>query len=48
MDFALCRDERGELVPKRLVELQAFPSLYALETVEAEMWASALNEVPVS
>ena len=42
---SLCRDERGELVP-RLVELQAFPSLYALEMVEAEMWASALNEVP--
>jgi len=45
VDFALCRDERGEIVG-RLVELQAFPSLYALETVEAEIWASALNEVP--
>ncbi len=45
IDFAICKDERGEFCG-RLVELQAFPSLYALETVEADMWASALNEVP--
>jgi hypothetical protein len=46
IDFALCRDPAtGELVPK-LVELQAFPSLYALESVEAEMWGEALNRVP--
>lgn len=45
IDFAICKDERGEFCG-RLVELQAFPSLYALETVEADMWASALNDVP--
>ncbi len=45
VDFALCRDERGE-VCGRLVELQAFPSLYALETVEAEMWSDALRKTP--
>jgi hypothetical protein len=45
VDFALCRDERGEIVP-RLVELQAFPSLYALESVEADMWGEAMNQVP--
>ena len=45
VDFALCRDERGELCG-RLVELQAFPSLYALESVEADLWAEAMNQVP--
>ena len=42
VDFALCRDERGEICG-RLVELQAFPSLYALESVEADMWSLALQ-----
>lgn len=45
VDFAICKDERGEPCG-RLVELQAFPSLYALETVEADMWSEALNRVP--
>ncbi len=45
VDFALCRDERGEICG-RLVELQAFPSLYALESVEADMWSQALARVP--
>jgi len=45
VDFAICKDERGEFCG-RLVELQAFPSLYALETVEADMWAEAMNRVP--
>ncbi len=44
VDFALCRDERGEICG-RLVELQAFPSLYALESVEADMWSLALSRV---
>lgn len=30
IDFALARDERGEVVP-RLIELQAFPSLYGFQ-----------------
>jgi hypothetical protein len=42
VDFAICRDERGELCG-RLVELQAFPSLYALETVESDAWNEALG-----
>jgi len=45
VDFAICKDERGELCG-RLVELQAFPSLYALEAVEAETWGEALGRVP--
>jgi hypothetical protein len=45
VDFAICRDEHGELCG-RVVELQAFPSLYALETVEADMWSAALQRVP--
>ena len=45
VDFAICKDERGEFCG-RLVELQAFPSLYALETVEADAWAEAMNRVP--
>ncbi|HEY1954517.1 MAG TPA: hypothetical protein VGH28_02880 [Polyangiaceae bacterium] len=45
VDFAICKDERGEFCG-RLVELQAFPSLYALEAIEADMWADAMNAVP--
>lgn len=45
VDFAICKDERGEYCG-RLVELQAFPSLYALEAVEADMWAEAMGRVP--
>jgi len=29
-DFGICKDERGELVPK-LIEMQGFPSLYAFQ-----------------
>ncbi len=43
VDFAICRDERGEMCG-RLVELQAFPSLYALESVEARAWCAAIGE----
>ena len=45
VDFAICKDEHGDFCG-RLVELQAFPSLYALETIEADMWAEALRRVP--
>jgi hypothetical protein len=37
VDFGLVRDARGELQPK-LVELQAFPSLYAYQPVLAEAY----------
>jgi hypothetical protein len=45
IDFALVRGESGE-IEGRVVELQAFPSLYALETFEADAWHEALHEVP--
>ena len=32
IDFGICRDEAGEIVPQ-LIELQAFPSLYAFQKV---------------
>lgn len=44
VDFALVRGEDGLLVP-RLVELQAFPSLYALETLMADSWKQTLASV---
>jgi hypothetical protein len=37
VDFGLVRDERGELQPK-LVELQAFPSLYAYQVTLAQSY----------
>ncbi|KEQ29509.1 hypothetical protein N180_03885 [Pedobacter antarcticus 4BY] len=36
-DFAVCRDQGGELVP-RLIELQGFPSLYAFQMHLAETY----------
>jgi hypothetical protein len=45
-DFALIQDQNGELVP-RLVEIQAFPSVYAYQTVLAEEYARAY-ELPGS
>ncbi len=44
IDFALCPDERGGLCG-RVVELQAFPSLYALETLIADSWAEVMKDV---
>lgn len=35
IDFAICRDEAGELTPQ-LIELQGFPSLFAYEVVLGE------------
>ncbi|RDC63382.1 hypothetical protein [Adhaeribacter pallidiroseus] len=43
-DFAVCRDDQGELTPK-LIELQGFPSLYAFQ---AELAASYQKHFPVS
>lgn len=45
VDFALTRDGRGN-VDGKVVELQAFPSLYALMTYMADAWAETMNEVP--
>ncbi len=45
VDFALVRGEDG-LLHGKLVELQAFPSLYALETLMADAWSQTLERVP--
>lgn len=47
VDFALVRGEDGELT-ERLVELQAFPSLYALEMLMADAWAEVLEAPELS
>jgi hypothetical protein len=41
VDFGLVRDAAGELQPK-LVELQAFPSLYAYQPVLAQAYIDVL------
>jgi hypothetical protein len=45
VDFALCRSASGGL-EGQVVELQAFPSLYALETLEGDAWNEVLQSVP--
>jgi hypothetical protein len=45
VDFAITRGEGGELEGK-VVELQAFPSLYALMVVQAEVMSEMLAEMP--
>jgi len=45
VDFALTRDADGR-VTGRVVELQAFPSLYALMALMSDAWARAMNDVP--
>jgi hypothetical protein len=45
VDFAVTRDERGELVG-RLVELQGFPSLYAFTPHQALAFADAMGATP--
>ena len=42
VDFALVRNDQGELVGK-VVELQGFPSLYALEAMMADAWREVLS-----
>lgn len=37
LDFAVCKNTEGELVPQ-LIELQGFPSLYAFEDILAEQY----------
>lgn len=45
VDFAITRGPDGELEGK-VVELQAFPSLYALMVVQAEVMSEMLAEIP--
>ncbi|HEX4825113.1 MAG TPA: hypothetical protein VFV19_12475 [Candidatus Polarisedimenticolaceae bacterium] len=45
IDFAVARGEGGELVP-RLIELQGFPSLYAMQLVQGEIWGEVLAGLP--
>ncbi len=45
VDFGLIRDERGNIVP-RLVEIQAFPSLYAFQPVLEECYRDAYDLEP--
>jgi hypothetical protein len=45
VDFAISRDANGELEGK-VVELQAFPSLYALMVIQAEVMSEMLAEMP--
>lgn len=45
VDFALTPGNEGDL-DCRVVELQAFPSLYALMTVLSDTWAETLNGMP--
>src|SRR5271156_855505 len=45
VDFGLVRDSAGELKPK-LVELQAFPSLYAYQPVLAQAYIDAFGLDP--
>ena len=47
VDFGLVRDSNGELRPK-LVELQAFPSLYAYQGPLAEAYVEAYGLTPAS
>jgi hypothetical protein len=45
IDFAIVRGAGGELEP-RLIELQAFSSLYGMELVQGEVWGEVLAGMP--
>jgi hypothetical protein len=45
IDFALARGEGGALEPK-LIECQGFPSLYAMQVVQGDVWAEVLAGMP--
>jgi hypothetical protein len=47
VDFGMVRDARGELQPK-LVELQAFPSLYAYQAVLAQNYIDVFGLQPLA
>ena len=42
LDFAVCKDEQGEIVPK-LIELQGFPSLYGFQSFLADCYQSSFD-----
>ncbi len=41
-DFAVCKDENGELIPK-LIELQGFPSLYGFQSFVADTYQTVYD-----
>lgn len=45
VDLAITKDPQGRLVPK-LVELQGFPSLFALTFLHAKAWGEVCAEMP--
>jgi hypothetical protein len=45
VDFAITKNDSGAM-EGRVVELQAFPSLYALMPMMAEAWGETLNGIP--
>jgi hypothetical protein len=45
IDFAIVRGSDGSLEP-RLIELQGFPSLYAMQLLQAEIWSEVLASIP--
>lgn len=45
IDFAIVREADGSLAP-RLIELQGFPSLYAMQLVQGEIWSEVLASIP--
>jgi hypothetical protein len=45
IDFAIVRDEEDRLVPK-LIELQGFPSVTALQVFKCDLWNEILNTIP--
>lgn len=45
IDFAIVKDESGKLAP-RLIELQGFASLYAMQLVQGEIWGKCLATLP--
>jgi hypothetical protein len=45
IDFAIVRDEDGCLSP-RLIELQGFPSLTAMQVIARDVWDEILREIP--
>ena len=42
LDFAVCKDEQGELIPK-LIELQGFPSLYGFQSFLADCYQNTFD-----
>jgi hypothetical protein len=45
IDFAIVKDEKGQLAP-RLIELQGFASLYAMQLVQGEIWGKCVATLP--